>query len=146
MLRPLPRKLSSIPGFVIIKVKSQMHGAPEQREGPARYKPGTLPYISRHDDLRPLALPEIWPESENLAGTPFRQLQHFDRIATIEMEKLIGLQAMHLAEAVVLQQVVNCGAYGAGTGIAGVRKRARVHRFSRLVRPDIPAALTRMRH
>ena len=146
MLRPLAGKLSSIAGFVIVKVKPRRDGAPEQREGAARYKPGTLPYISRRNDLRSLALLEIWPEAENLAGTPFRQLQHFDRVATIEMEKLIGLQAMHLAEAVVLQQVVNCGAYGAGIRIAGVWKRARVHRLSRLVRPDIPAALTRMRH
>ena len=146
MLRPLARKLSSIPGFVIVKVKPRRDGAPEQRKGAARYKSRTLPNISRHNDLRPLALLKILPEAENLAGTPFHQLQHFDRVATIEMEKLIGLQAMHLTEIVVLQQVLNCGAYGAGTGIACVQKRARVHGLSRLVRPDIPAALTRMRH
>jgi len=66
---------------------------------------------------------QIRPENVS-RRTPVRvQLEHFHWVAQIEVEHFVGIQNVHLGKRTRLQQIVDCGANGAGS--AGQLERAR---------------------
>ena len=70
-----------------------------------------------------LASGEVRAEGEDLRVSFRMELEHFDWVAEIEVEELVGGELVHLRECAGFEEIVDCGA--GGTGAAGQGKIVR---------------------
>lgn len=81
-----------------------------------------MPDAGGNEELNVLPGLQILAKGEDL-GTPARvELQHFDRVAHVEVEEFIGRESVHLGKGPLFQQIVDSGAERAGA--AGKLHRA----------------------
>src|ERR1700761_548852 len=93
-------------GLIIRILEARTHRAAEQSHRSAGYQARSLPYILWHHQLHVLVRRQIASEDYALRRSVRSNLQHFHRIAVIEMEDFIGSKAVHLGKCSRLQQVV----------------------------------------
>src|ERR1019366_3053687 len=145
-LRPVCAELLATSRLVVFKFEARTHRTSKQRPLAARHQSRTLPHAARNHHLRPLSLRPTVANANDRTASIRAELQHLHRIACIEMEYLIGLQPMHLAERAALQQVVDRGARMPRSRIAPICEYLRRHPFPGLVGANVEAAFAGMRY
>ena len=74
----------------VLKLESRRHRRPHQGPFAARDQSRTLPGKSRNAELQSHSFVETLAENERVSGSIGMELQHFDRIADVEMIDLVG--------------------------------------------------------
>lgn len=100
--------------LVVGEIEAGGDGAAEEGDLAVAEEASALPDAGGNGELDVVACLQIWSKSKERRAPVGEELEHFDGVAEVEVEELVGGEAVHLRECAGLKQVVDgCGG-GAG--------------------------------